>query len=130
MFSGKFCICVFHCLVLQTNLQQVHNKYMFKTLICKDNKLIYFLCTENGVCFKGKGFLRRVFIFFSTTAAKIHPAHVISVIYPVGGINDGSVWQNSIPSSRRSCYKAKYQSINQSIKVILIKHYLDLLQTT
>lgn len=87
---------VLHCKVLQTNLHQVHNKYIIEHLFVKTTNYVFF-CTERVVHVgKGHGLSGGVFIFFSTAASKIHPAHVVSVIYPVGGVNDRPVLHDCI----------------------------------
>lgn len=65
-----------------------------KTLIGKDNKLTFlFLYRHEGVIFPSfpvavvGGSLGRVLVFLSAAAPKIHPAHVVSVIYPVRRVN-------------------------------------------
>lgn len=64
----------------------------FKTLIRRGQQINFSLSVQTWEC---DSFavaivccsLGGVFVFFSTAASKIHPAHVVSVIYPVCRIN-------------------------------------------
>jgi len=74
--------------------RQIYIKYMicFKTLIRRGQQINFSPSVQTWECdFFPVAIaccsLGGVLVFFSTAASKIHPAHVVSVIYPVCGIN-------------------------------------------